>query len=274
MTDSFGTVFSNSWKFFVAHFCAFGMSALVFGVVLFSMQKLIEMKVSTHVDQRFGSIEQLAALGERIENGDQQALQELVLQMGIIQEGEPLTEEAVQTAALAMMQKVLPLVGIFFLGLMLLLLASSTTFFVIAADKDIRSVPGLLLPMLGVWIWTFLHSFAWVPVFGVLIALYRGPRLLMSNVLLVQERTSIVQSVRQSLLRTRGHWCKIIGNGIAMSVLMVFVILGLSIAAALFALVSPVAAAILASVLQMLVTAFGTVFVVQLSNTIQQNPKG
>jgi hypothetical protein len=193
-------------------------------------------------------------------------------------EGGEMDEEAMGIIAKDMMGNMLPAFGLFFLSMMLLSLLSSTFYIVLAVDgsqdamASLRRLPGLILPMFGVWVWSFLRSFAWIPVVGVLCAIVIGPRLALSSVILVKEKQGVRESVRSSYTRTRGYWGKIVGNCIVASVLVMAVMMFLSIGIALIGTGSALAAAIVGAILQSAMTAYVMIFLVKLTTTISDHP--
>ena len=78
--------------------------------------------------------------------------------------------------------------------------------------KALRHAVRLLLPLMGVNIWSVLRSFAWIPLLGLIPAIILGPRFFLSSLILIQEHKGIRESVRESYRRTKGYWWKIFGN--------------------------------------------------------------
>lgn len=278
MTESLGTLLQGSWSYCKSVKKPVLIASLIFGVLLFGMQTVISQKTNDTIEQRFGDIDQMQELVERIEAGDEAALQEMMMQMGMMGEGGEIDPEKMEDIAIEMMGSVLPLFGAFFFGMMLLTLVSSVFYLVLALEgsQDVivtaRKVPSLILPLLGVWIWSFLRSFAWIPFIGVILAIIIGPRFVMSSVILVKEQKGVMESVRLSYERSRGYWGKIVGNCIVSALVVMIAVMVLSIAIGMIGTMSMVAAGIAGATLQSASTAFATIFIVRLSNTIMSNP--
>ncbi|MAE68317.1 MAG: hypothetical protein QF793_03135 [Candidatus Peribacteraceae bacterium] len=277
MTDSFGTLIKGSWNFFAAHIKPIFIGSIIFGLLMFGLQKILETQAANSMANHFGDMEKMEEYAERIEQGDEEAFQEMMMKMGMMDEGE-LDEEAMEDMAMDLMKGMLPMFGLAFFGMLILSLVSSIFYIVLAIEgsqdfiKSMKRIPRFLLPMLGVWIWSFIRSFAWIPVLGWIIAIFVGPRLVMSSVILVKEGKGVTDSVKLSYQRSRGYWGKIVGNSIVAAVLVMLVMFVLSIALGFFGVVSITAAAIVAMILQSMMTAYGAIFVVRLSNTIMANP--
>ena len=279
MTDSLGTILSGSWKYFTAHIRPILIASIIFGVLMFGLQKVLEVQTTGNIEKHFGDIEQMQELAERIEDGDEEAFQEMMDQMGMVGEEGELDEKALAGLASGMMGNMMPMFGLFFITMMLLTLVTSTFYIVLALESSqsamtvFKKVPALLLPMLGVWIWSFLRSFAWIPVVGIVPAIIIGPRLTLSSVILVKEKKGVFESVKASYTRTGGYWGKIVGNGIVGALVVMLAVLVLSLGIGIVGSVSMTGAAIAGAILQSATTAYATIFIVGLSNTIIANPK-
>lgn len=278
MTESLGTLLQGSWSYCKSVKKPIIIASLIFGMLLFGMQSVLSQKTNERMERSFGDIDKMQELVENIEAGDEEAFQEMMMQMGMIDDGGEIDPDAFEDLALDMMGGTLPLFGAFFIGMMLLTLVSSAFFLILAVEgstsvmSTMRKVPSLIFPLLGVWIWSFLRSFAWIPFIGIVPAIIIGPRLIMSSVILVQEQKGIMESVSLSYERSRGYWGKIAGNCIVSALVVMVVVMVLSIAIGIIGTTSMAAAGIIGAALQCASTAFATVFIVRLSNTIMSNP--
>jgi len=278
MTESLGTLLSGSWKTFTAYKKPILTASVVFGLVLFGLQAVLAEKTVGSMEKQFGNIQQMQELTERIEAGDQEAFQEMMMKMGMVGDDGEINEEALEDAATGLIGKTLPMFGLFFVTMMVLTLISSTFYFVLAIEGSqdfmatLRKVPSLIFPMLGVWIWSFLRSFAWIPVLGIIPAIIIGPRLIMSSVILVQEKKGVFECVSLSYARSKGYWGKIVGNSIVSALVVMIAMLLISVGVGFIAASSEMGGAIAGAILQSATTAYATIFIVKLSNTISANP--
>lgn len=278
MTEPIGTLLSESWKTFTTYKKPIITASVIFGVVLFGLQAVIAENTVGTMEEQFGNIQEIEALAERIEAGDQEAFQEMMMKMGMVGEGGEINEDALEDAAVNLMGKTLPMFGLFFICMMLLTLISSTFYFLLAIEGSqdfmttLRKVPSLLLPMLGVWIWSFLRSFAWIPVVGIIPAIIIGPRLIMSSVILVQEKKGVLESVSLSHARSKGYWGKIVGNSIVSALVVMIAMIVISLGVGFIADSSEMVAAIAGAIFQSATTAYATIFIVKMSTTISANP--
>ncbi len=278
MTETVGTLLKGSWSYFTAHAKPILIAAVVFGVLMFGMQVVFESKTNRSMEQRFGDIDQMEDLAERIEDGDEEAFQEMMMQLGIMGDSGDIDEETARKAASDLIGNMLPMFSVFLLVMMVITIIATTFYTVLAIEGSqdfmvtLRRVPALILPMLGVWIWSFIRSFAWIPIIGVIFAIVLGPRLVMSSVILIKEQKGVFESVSLSYSRSRGYWGKIVGNCIVGSLAVMLAVFVLSILVELVGTVSVTGAAILAAALQSAATAYGTIFIVRLTNTICANP--
>ena len=79
MIDPLGTLLKESWNFFTSHIKPILIGAVVLGVLTFGAQKLLETKAIGSIEDRFGSLEKIEEFSERIEQGDEEAFQEMMM---------------------------------------------------------------------------------------------------------------------------------------------------------------------------------------------------
>lgn len=280
MTDSLGTLLGQSWAFFTRHIKHFLIVALMFGAVMaagqYTFQKSVEHSINTSMGM--GDIDELEKLAERMEAGDQAAFEEMMEKIGVMEgagmENDGMTQEE---KAMMLMKDTLPKVGLFALVSMILAILGNIFYVVYALNPSLgihgafAKVPSLIVPMIGVWIWAFLRSFAWIPVIGVIFGIVIGPRLMMSSVILIKEGRGVTESVKLSHERSAGYWGKIVGNCIVAAVAIAFAMVIVNV---VIGLVSGqfIVAALLGAIAHYLAMAYGSVFYVRLSETIMANP--
>lgn len=284
MTDSLGTLLGASFTAFQKKFTPIAVGAVLLAVLMLgaqtSMQKkaLHVMENNPHMDSMM-DLEKLEDLAKRAEDGDEAALAELMDgmgAMGMMDEDGNFNEEAMEEVGKSIMLSMAPTFGSFFLVSFLLSLIGSVYFLVVAVQAKVTvgsafsATPKLLLPMLGVWLWSFLRSFAWIPVIGIIFAIVIGPRLVLAPVILIKEKKGVLESVRSSYERSKGYWGKVIGNSIVAGICTALAIIVAGIITGLL----PQSVSIITSlILGYLGTAYGTIFIVKLSETILKNPQ-
>jgi hypothetical protein len=154
---------------------------------------------------------------------------------------------------------------------------ASALFIVLALKDDLdflsalQRVPALVLPLVGLSLWIIIRSFVWVPFIGPILGVVLLPRLLCAPVVLVDEHKGVLESAKLSYERTRGYWGKIFGN---MVVAAVCAFIGAFILTFVIGVFGEQVSVALAPVVNMLVTAFSTVFMVKLSLAVMRHPKG
>lgn len=111
--------------------------------------------------------------------------------------------------------------------------------------RALRSLPGILLPMITLTLLVFASSFLWIPALGILLArlgvpggdvgddvqiaavllgyaaaVLAVPRLILSPVLLVQEGLAPLEALRRSIECSAGHWSEILWNMLLLMALL------------------------------------------------------
>jgi len=279
MTESLGTLFSGSNQFFKTHINPILIGALVFGIIIGSMQYVLERKMMHSVQNHMGEIEQMEDLVERMEAGDPTAFEEMMNEMGVSEDGtaEVNTAKSAQIAE-GFIKGVMPTFAVFFVIMILVSMTSSVYFLLLvirnaqSAGSVFSEIQGYIFPMIGLWIWMFLRSFVWIPLLGFVIAIFIGPRLALAPVILLRENKGVLESTRQSYTMSRGYWGKITGNLLVMALCVWVVMMIALVAAGAITAFVPVLGMTIMSVLQYVSMAYGTIFTVRLSDTILQNP--
>lgn len=280
-----GQLLSSAYSFSQSHLRTIMFAALVFGTVSALLMGSVQHKAGTGFGtmmQDMGiDVEKMEDLSVRMQAGDESAAAE----MEALVEARfgDMTDDEQGSMMVGMVRKTLgyaaPYIGLSVLVGLILAVASGAFFLVMAlgAQKEapviFGKVPGLFFPLLGVWIWSFLRSFAWIPFLGIIPAIILGPRFVLAPVILVKEKKGVMDSVRESYVGTTGYWGKIVGNMIVAGLCawLAGVVVAI-IAGILGSAISPWVALWVTSVTKYVFMAYMTVFGVQLALTIMANP--
>lgn len=278
MTDSLGTLLRNTWRVFCERKVPILVGSLLFGVIFYGVHLYAQTEVDSYVSGTFGDLERMEELAERIEDGDQEAFMEMMNTLGAVgQDGVP-NPELLEEKAETMFKSMLPLFAVGFLGALIISIIASTYFLVVAMYRQdsvtaaLKRTPKLILPMLGLTIWTVLRSFVWVPFVGIILVIIIGPRLVLSSIILVHEGKGVFESTRLSYERTKGHWGKIVGNLFVASLVAMLIACVCLFVAGLAGMASFALGGILVATTQNIATAYGTIFLVQLGQTVFAHP--
>ncbi len=276
-----GQLLSMSFAFTKMHWKPVLIGAVVFGTI----SALLIAPVQHKAGGQFGrmmqgmgmDLEKMEQLSERMQAGDESASDEIE---ALLEDrfGGSDEEKAFYTGMMTagVFRTVAPYIALSVLIGFLLWVLSNAYFLVLAlgtidAQKAAKRVPGLFFPLLGVWIWMFLRSFAWIPFIGIIPGIILGPRFALAPVILVQEKKGVMQSVSESYARTSGYWGKIVGNMIVMIICVVVASMLVGIVAGILGAMVPFVGMWIMSVAKYVLMAFGVTFMVQLSLTIMQN---
>ena len=286
MTAPLGSLLSNALQV-----CRTRTRPFLIGVVLFgSLVAIISVVSNKNIEghiwqgmQRLG-IDQnrMMELQEQLQSGDEgameAAMEEMNSTMGGIEGMSDEDREALfRKEGLAMMIRVLPVMSLGILAWFIISVLSGAYFLCFGLEKgkeptDIlsKAVP-LFFPLLGVWIWSFLRSFAWIPFIGIIPAIILGPRFALAPVILVNQKKGVLGSVSESYQKTRGYWGKIVGNLIVVGLVCLLVSFGVSLVTIPVAMTSKVFSIWIHAVAQQAVMGYGVVFLVLLTKTILEN---
>lgn len=275
MTDSLGTLLSRSYTSYKTLIRPIIVGAVLFAVISTAGQALFMHTTMDALPNGMGDIQKMEELADRFEAGDEAALNEMLETMGLVNEqGELISDDQMEDMVTGMMMSMLPSISSLFIVMMIVSIIASAYYFVIAVfgvqdtAQALRQSPSIVFPLLGVWIWSFLRSFAWIPFIGVIFAIVIGPRLVAAPVVLLKEKKGITDSVRLSYERTRGYWGKIVGNLLVMALLMWILMMVIGLITSLLFDDMYMISAFIAGLLQWLSTGFATIFVVALSETV------
>lgn len=256
------------------------VGAVIFGTVTALIGGTMANRASSGVEsmmQEMGiDAEKMEELTERIQNGDEEAateMQELLTNsVGSMDNGISSVMKH------QMIGRFAPLIGIsgliggiiaVFAHAYFLLLALSPTHDAMAI---LKKTPALFWRLLGLWIWMFIRSFAWIPLFGLIPAIIFGPRFMLAPVILVQEKKGIMESVSLSYERTSGYWGKIVGNCIVATLCIILAGMAAGIVAGIVGMMMPFVGMWLNAIVKEMLSAFMLVFTVQLAVTLMGNP--
>ncbi|MDP7069304.1 MAG: hypothetical protein QF815_02150 [Candidatus Peribacteraceae bacterium] len=262
MTTSFGTLLSNSFVFAVAHIKPILVGTVILAALTYGGQVAISGTVKEGIQENIGSLEQMEELAERIESGDQEAFQEMMMNIEVMGEMASSMKRSMMAGFVTM---IVSLLGYTYF-----------TVLAVTGEDDPKEVASrslkLIVPMAGLCIWTLIRSFAWIPFIGPIFAIVLLPRLMFGGVILVKEGTGVMYSVKLSYQRTSGYWLKIFGNS-----LVAFILVGIasSVINITFSAMSditlvPMAVSLIVSQLGM---AYIYVFTVQLADTVMAQKK-
>lgn len=277
MTASLGALLGDSWSTFRRAIVPILIGALLFGLIVGIGQGFAGKRV---LEQTGSALENLGVdttdmqdLQRRIEAGDQAAMEEFANKLQNLGQTNP---DALAKGMWGMYSGILPVLGASMIILWIVSLIASAYFLLLALDEKLAfsvvlmRTPKLVIPLFLLSLWIFIRTFMWIPFVGIITGIILGPRFVLSPVLLVKEGKGVLESASASYSQTSGYWGKIFGNVIvaAICAFVALVIVGFVVG-----FLGSSVAAIATPVLNMLVTAFMTVFVVKLSLTILQNPK-
>ncbi len=275
-----GQLLSESFSYYKAHFVTLAVGAVIFGVLLGLLGAYSASKVAGTMDDVMGGMgldmQKMEELSARMEAGDEAAVAELeTLIAGGVGNMKP---EQMGMQMMSSFKRVMPFVGL--TGLLSLLLSFvAHAFYVLVAveGKDVSGTfsraKSVWLPLIGVSLWSFLRSFAWIPLIGIIPAIILGPRFVAAPLIYLTEGKGVMASVSSSYARTRGYWPKIIGNIIVAALIMIVasIVVGIVLGMVL-PMMSPVTI-VVKQVVSQIMMAFVVVFVVRLSHTVLQNPR-
>lgn len=274
-----GTLLSDTIGFASKNWKPVVIGALVFGSLMTGIQVNLRHSVVNSVGTAMEGLGtnagRLKEIMDKAGQGDQEAAAEMARQM---QELGGEADDLLQQQALGAMMGMFPSLGKSMVLSIIITLLSVTYFFIVALrpsqslSSTIGVIPGLLLPMLGLWLWTFIRSFVWVPIIGIIPAIIYYPRFIAAPIYLIEQKKSVFDSVTMSMAATRFYWGKIVGNmivfGICCFVITLVVGMVLSMAFGSMSLLATWGSAVVGQVL----AGVGTAFAVMLAQSLIKNP--
>lgn len=261
----------------------FLIGVLVFGSLVAIISVVSNKNIEGHIwqgMQRLG-IDQnrMMELQEQMQSGDEGAMETAMEEMNFMMGGiEGMSDEdreaLFRKEGLAMMIRVLPVMSLGLLAWFIISVLSGAYFLCFGLEKGkepteiLNKAVHLFFPLLGVWIWSFLRSFVWIPLFGIIPAIILTPRFALAPVILVSQKKGVTGSVTESYRKTRGYWGKIAGNLAVAGLICMLVSWGVSLVTIPVAMTSKVFSIWIHAVAQQAVMGYGVVFLVLLTKTI------
>jgi len=276
MAAPLGTLLSDSWSSFRRALMPILIGAVIFGLILGISQSFLGQRVAQKTGSALEDLgfnqQDLQDLQQRIQAGDQAAVEEFQRKM---QEVTGAQGEKLPGAVASMYGTLLPVMGASMLLMWVVSLIASAYFLVLSLEEGLtfqtalQRAPGLIIPLFLLSLWVMIRSFIWIPFIGIITAIILGPRFMLAPVLLAKEHKGVLESASLSYAKTQGYWGKIVGNGIVASLLAMVAIMVIGI---IVSILGASTAVLVMPMLNMLVTAFLTIFVVKLSQTVLANP--
>lgn len=283
MPTTLGTLLSSAF-----HNCRERLRPFLVGVVLFGslvaiVSTVSNRRIESHIWQGMQGLgvdqSRMMELQEKLQSGDEGAVEEAMAEIQTTMGGIDGMSDDERNAlfareGMAMLLRVLPVmsVGVLAWAVISLLATAYYLFFSLGKGKDaveiLSSSLHSVFPLLGVWIWSFLRSFAWIPIIGIIPAIILGPRFALAPVILVTQNKGVAGSVAESYAKTRGYWGKIVGNLLVLGLILMLVSWAVSLVAIPLAVMSRVLSIWIHAVVQQGTMAYGVMFLVLLTKTI------
>lgn len=279
-----GQLLSETFEFCKAHWQSLLTGVVIFGVVLGVVSSLLGAKVAYEVREGVNDMgintERMEELSGRVEAGDEAAMAELQALLEA-EFGGLSDEEAAQKMygpMVGMMKGMLPAIGLSMIVMLIISFFAHAYYVLVAVEgKDVNGTmsraTNVMLPLVGLSIWTFLRTFIWIPIIGFIPAIILGPRFIAAPVIFLTERKGVMASVSDSYKRTRGYWAKIVGNAIVMAIILIIASIVLQMVLGVLLTSIPMALMVVMQIMQQLFMAIMTVFIIKLSQTVLQNPR-
>ena len=278
-TKSLGTLVKETIMFAKRQAAALAIGAVVFGllsqglnswhrtVVESRLQSITGMGMQQDDKDRVEELTQKAKTGQLTE-ADQQELTQRMQKMAA---------NFVQAGGLKLLLgSFLSVLG--FSVLFALSMIVAQTYFVVVAVKEttdagsaVKQTLQWFFPVLGLLIWAYLRSFAWIPFVGVITAIVIGPRLLLAPLFLMEQGKGVFESTRLSYQATRGYWGKIFGNGLAVGICLAILLAVVSaVTAQLFGLV---VGSFVGVIIGLCLISAAVIFSVRMARTVLENAR-
>ncbi|MFH1444074.1 MAG: hypothetical protein ABIG34_01640 [Candidatus Peregrinibacteria bacterium] len=272
MTASLGKLLSDSWSSFRRALMPILVGAVLFGLIMAIGQSFVGQRVAQKAGSVFENMgfdpQQMEDLQQRIQLGDETAMNEFAQQMEKLGGAEG---EAMAGVVTSMYQGLLPMMGASMLIMWVISLLASAYFLLISLDDKLTfqaalaRTPKLIIPLFLLSLWVMIRSFVWIPVLGIIIAIILGPRFVCAPLLLARDHKGVFESASISYAKTRGYWGKIFGN---MFVACLCAMVAVMVIGFVIGLLGTGTTGIILPMVNMLATAFLTIFVVRLGTTI------
>jgi hypothetical protein len=279
-----GGLLSETFAYCKAHWQPLAVGVVVFGVVTgvvsASLAATAGGAMVQGMDQMGLDTERMQQLADRMEQGDETAMDELE---GLLaDEFDGMTDDQVAGRVggpvAGMMATMVPAIGVSLVITWILSLLAFAYYAIVAVEgKDVNGtlarVKSAFFSLFLVNLWTMLRSFIWIPILGLIPAIILGPRFVAAPLIHLTEGKGVTASVSDSYRRTRGHWAKIVGNVIVAALVAFVVTIVVDMVLGLLLMASPPAMLIAKQIVSQAVAAYMAVFTVRLSHTILQHPR-
>jgi len=202
-----GALLQNTWTLYKKHWQSIAVVGAILGLAVGLLASVVAANTAYQVQTGMGFDPQtIQNLQERVNNGDQQAQQELKDIAKSFNPAQLATAIAIGLRTMAIMWLITLLAYSVYQAFLVVLAVSGM-------DEEARKRgPGYILPMIGLNLWLFVRTFIWIPGIGFIIAIILGPRFVASHAILVSEKKGIMASASESYRRTQSLWGKIFGN--------------------------------------------------------------
>ncbi len=287
MPTPLGQLLSDSWNICRNNARTLIIGALLFGTLIAVVGAVANRKIEGHVwqgMQRLGMEQsQMMELQRKIQSGEEDAVAEAMAEMermgGLMDKmTDEEREEFFAKEGMKMMIAMWPIMGGGMLWWLFISLFSTSyyMFLVLGKAKEpmdiLNASTKKVLPLLGVWVWSMLRSFVWIPILGIIPAIILGPRFALASVLVFEKGTGVFASVSESFGKTKGYWGKIFGNMLAVGILTLLASSVLKMLTSPIAQASTVFGIWTHAVIQQFTMAFSVIFLVLLCKTVMEHP--
>lgn len=279
-----GNLLSEAWSFCNTYWKPVLTAAVILGAVSTLVNGTIAVKTADDVGgmmQEMGmNPERMEELSLRMQQGDESAIAEMeaLVQANF---GENADQDAVARAmGINMLKTVGPSLGLIGLVGAILSVLSVAFYLTLAlwpiqnAQVTATAAVKSFFPLLGLMIWIFIRTFAWIPFVGIVTAIILGPRFALAPVIMLQEKKGIMDSASSSYARTMGYWGKIFGNTFVAGLCLIPLMIVVAMVAGLVGFILPLGGLWVKESGKYLAVAFSVVFSVRLALTIMANPMG
>ncbi|MBU0458744.1 hypothetical protein KKF03_04860, partial [Patescibacteria group bacterium] len=226
--NTFFSLLKNSFRFCMIAKVPFLIGTIVFGLAIPLSVTYLAPSIALDGRMDLELKEQMNNLAKSIEVGDEDEISRLMEELEMIPKDE--LEQADESLSASFFTPEL-MGGLALLAFVLILifLLGQAYFLVLAVDQElsigalINKAIRVFVPLIGVSIWATIRSFAWIPILGIFTGIYYFPRFAFAGVILVGEKKGVIESVNESLSRTKGSWFRIVGNYIGLIVILIIV---------------------------------------------------
>lgn len=280
-----GELLSETYVHALANWKAMLIGAIVFGALSFGVTAGIGIGahgfVTNQMDRMGMDSARMEDIAARMQNGDPSVQVEFDNEMGkMVDQFEGMSPEQMQSMfGYTFIMRFLTILGWTILASTIVWLLASTFAIILTlkpnadAGTFIKLTLTYALPLLGVWIWSLLRSFIWIPLFGIIPAIILGPRFALAPVLLVRDGKGVFESVALSYTASRGYWGKIVGNMLVVAILQGIISFVVSMLLGMFLFFTPGSALIVSLVLDQGLGIFTSIFAVNMAITILMHPR-